>query len=79
MIRTTVELTMTRVSNDTGPDSFVMKGKGGLVNVDHEEDCLWHVRNSNGDVHLCRTTRDDAVALGINLASTAFSLRGFKD
>jgi len=43
IIKSSHDLTITRVSEDTGPDSFIVKGKLGSAYVERGDDGLWHI------------------------------------
>lgn len=65
------ELTITRVVNDTGPDSFWVKGKLGRAFVGLQQDGLWHIdQQTGGDVRQARTDRDTAMMCAIHICST---------
>ena len=69
----TTDLTITRVSEDTGPDSFIVKGKLGSAYIERGDDCLWHInQRTGGDSRESRTSRDDAMLWAITLCSTVF-------
>lgn len=69
----TTELTITRVSEDTGPDSFIVKGKLGSAYVERGDDGLWYInQRAGGDSRETRTNRDDAILWAITLCSTFF-------
>lgn len=69
----TTDLTITRVSEDTGPDSFIVKGKLGSAYVERGDNGLWHInQRAGGDSRETRTNRDDAMLWAITLCSTVF-------
>lgn len=69
----TTDLTITRVSEDTGPDSFIVKGKLGSAYVERGDDGLWYInQRAGGDSRETRTNRDDAILWAITLCSTVF-------
>jgi hypothetical protein len=69
----TTDLTITRVREDTGPDSFIVKGKLGSAYVQRGDDGLWNIdQRTGGDSREARTKRDDAMLWAITLCSTVF-------
>ena len=69
----TTDLTITRVSEDTGPDSFIVKGKLGSAYVERGDNGLWQIsQRIGGDSRESRTKRDDAILWAITLCSTVF-------
>ena len=69
----TIDLTITRVSEDIGPDSFIVKGKLGSAYVERGDNGLWYItQRIGGDSRESRTKRDDAMLWAITLCSTVF-------
>jgi hypothetical protein len=69
----TTDLTITRVSEDIGPDSFIVKGKLGSAYIERGDKGLWHInQRTGGDSREARTNRDDAMLWAITLCSTVF-------
>ena len=69
----TTDLTITRVSEDTGPDSFIVKGKLGSAYIERGDKGLWYInQRTGGDSREARTNRDDAMLWAITLCSTVF-------
>ena len=69
----TTDLTITRVSENTGPDSFIVKGKLGSAYVERGDNGLWYINQRiGGDSRETRTNRDDAMLWAITLCSTVF-------
>ena len=69
----TTELTITRVSEDIGPDSFIVKGRLGSAYIERGDNGLWHItQRTGGDSRESRTNRDDAMLWAITLCSTVF-------
>jgi hypothetical protein len=68
------ELTITRVSNDTGHDSFIVKGVYGSALIERGDDCLWYIhQRTGGDSHESRIKRDEAMLWAMTLCSNAIT------
>ena len=66
----TTELTITRICNDEGRDSFWVKGTLGSALIEYR-DGFWHIdQRTGGDSRECRTDRDSALMWAVSLCST---------
>ena len=70
----TTDLTIPRVSEDIGPDSFIVKGKLGSAYIERGDKGLWYInQRTGGDSRESRTNRDDAMLWAITLCSTVLT------
>jgi hypothetical protein len=69
----TIELTVTRIREDIGHDSFIVKGKLGSAYVERQDNGQWLIQqHTGGNSFESRFNRDDAIAWAMKLCSTVF-------
>ena len=70
----TIELTVTRIREDIGHDSFTVKGRLGSAHVERQDNGQWLIQQrAGGNSFESRLNRDDAIAWAIKLCSTVFT------
>ena len=69
----TIELTVTRIREDIGHDSFIVKGKLGIAHVERQDNGQWYIQQrTGGNSFESRLNRGDAIAWAMKLCSTVF-------